>query len=130
MIACRCRPRCASYQPMALSALACPVPWPAATNRRRDCRLSGQPHPRRVPIPPACRSAMADHVDHVAVWVANEETPDAPLLVGNRVHDLRAGRAYRLVGGVDVIDLDAEVRVYRGRRILGDEDDLGGGIGR
>src|SRR3954471_661166 len=87
-------------------------------------------HATSISASPACRSAMADHVDHVAVWVANEEAPDAPLLVGNRVHDLRARRAYRLVGGVDVIDLDAEVRVYRCRRILGDQDDLGGGIGR
>jgi hypothetical protein len=50
---------------------------------------------------------VADDVDHLAVWVADEEAPDAPLLVGNRVHDLCARRAYRLVGGVDVIDLDA-----------------------
>src|SRR5690606_23855410 len=46
------------------------------------------------------------------------------------VHDLRAGRAYGLVDGVDVLDLDAEVRVHRCRRVLGDEDDLGGGVGR
>lgn len=50
--------------------------------------------------------------------------------IGNRVHDLCASRAYRLVGGVDVIDLHAEVRVYGGRRIFGDENDLGGGVGR
>jgi len=77
-----------------------------------------------------CRSVVADDVDHLAVWVADEEAPDAPLLVGNRVHDLCARRAYRFVGGVDVIDLHAEVRVYGGRWIFGDEDDLGGGVGR
>jgi hypothetical protein len=54
---------------------------------------------------------VANDVDHLAIWVTDEESPDAPHLVGDRVHDLCATRAYRLVGGVDVIDLDAEVRV-------------------
>ena len=73
-------------------------------------------------------SAVADDVDHLAVWVADEEAPDASLLVRNRMHDLCARRAYRLVDGVDIIDLDADARVYGGRCILSNEDDLGGAL--
>jgi hypothetical protein len=53
---------------------------------------------------------VADDVDHLAVRFADEEAPDAPLLVGDRMHDLCADCAYRFVNGVDVLNLDAEVR--------------------
>ena len=47
---------------------------------------------------------MAHDVDHVAVRIAEEEAPHAPLLVLQRVDDLGAARAHPLVRGIDVVD--------------------------
>ncbi|MBB4771822.1 hypothetical protein [Actinomadura livida] len=44
---------------------------------------------------------MADD-RHRAAQVADEEAAHTPLLVAERMDDLGAGRAYRLVDGVDV----------------------------
>jgi hypothetical protein len=42
----------------------------------------------------------------VAGGIADEESADAPRLVGQLVHDFRARGACRAVGRVDVVDLD------------------------
>src|SRR3954470_698426 len=55
-------------------------------------------------------SDVAVDVDDRAVGVAHEEAPDAPRLVGERVDDRQAA-AHRLgVRGVDVRDLDRDLR--------------------
>ncbi len=49
---------------------------------------------------------MLYHVEHVAVRGADEEAGDAPLLGGQRMHDLVSALLGLAVGGLDIVDLD------------------------
>ncbi len=61
---------------------------------------------------------MPKHVDHVTVGVTDEEAPHPPRLVCKRVHDLGTGLEGSRVGGVDVVDLNRDVR-HNGSGLVG-----------
>src|SRR5512133_2197781 len=57
-----------------------------------------------------CLSMLGD-VDHRAVWIAHEETAQAPLFVGEWVDDFRSSGLSAFMHGVDIVHLDRHVRV-------------------
>jgi hypothetical protein len=48
--------------------------------------------------------------EHGSVWITDEEPSEAPVLVGDRMDDLRPFHERTFVDRVDVVDLDRNVR--------------------
>src|SRR3954452_25006781 len=74
--------------------------------------------PRQRTVPSDVSSAMAEDVEDLAAGLANEEAPDTPRLVRQRMHDLVSQAQYRSVRGIHVIDFDRDVGVHRRARVL------------
>ncbi len=55
---------------------------------------------------------MLEHVDDVSGRITEEESANAPLLVGQRVDDLEPGGLGGRVCGVDVLDLEGGDRMH------------------
>jgi hypothetical protein len=56
---------------------------------------------------------MANDVDYVAVWCADEESAHTPRLCRYRVHDLVAELLSFFISTFDVIGVDGNDRVFR-----------------
>jgi hypothetical protein len=70
------------------------------------------------------------HLDDHPDGVLDEEAPHPPWLVGERMHNVQAAAHGLGVDGVDVADLDRDLRHDRCRGIFAYDADLGGRVAR
>jgi hypothetical protein len=88
--------------------------------RRRWCDISWEPAHHGSEL--VLLVLVARHVDHVPIWGADEEPPDAPGLCGERVDDLEASSPRLLICFLDAVtDGDGNRRILRGRSVASDE---------
>lgn len=57
---------------------------------------------------------MRHQVDRLPVWIRDKEPPNAPRLVGQGMDDLKSSLDRLRVKQIDIFDLEADVRSYRG----------------
>ena len=74
--------------------------------------------------------AVTVDVDHISVGGPDQESPDAPRLRGERVHDVESAPFRFLVGLLDAVPhVDGDHELRRSSGILGDELNGGAAVG-